>query len=160
MKNNIYNYKNQLVDTIAEHEPNHKVEQQLLKPNELPEAVSTSNGRQQHLRQTLKYLLDVTTQVLQKIKTTATNFINQVTKTLLPPINPQKPTQLQNSYVDFSSIQASTQKPNAQKEIRLMNDPIIKLKRAVLTATTEQLQKANEQTKKSLKQQVDNEWEL
>lgn len=41
-----------------------------------------------------------------------------------------------------------------------MNDPIIKLKRAVLTATTEQLQKANEQTKKSLKQQVDNEWEL
>lgn len=160
MKNNIYNYKNQLVDTIAEHEPNHKVEQQLLKPNELPEAVSTSNGRQQHLRQPLKYLLDVTTQVLQKIKTTATNFINQVTKTLLPPINPQKPTQLQTGYVDFSSIQASTQKPNAKKEIQLMNDPIIKLKRAVLTATTDQLQKANEQTKKSLKQQVNNEWEL
>lgn len=160
MKNNIYNYKNQLVDTIAEHEPNHKVEQQLLKPNELPEAVSTSNGRQQHLRQPLKYLLNVTTQVLQKIKTTATNFINQVTKTLLPPINPQKPTQLQTGYVDFSSIQASTQKPNAKKEIQLMNDPIIKLKRAVLTATTDQLQKANEQTKKSLKQQVNNEWEL
>lgn len=160
MKNNIYNYKNQLVDTIAEHEPNHKVEQQLLKPNELPEAVSTSNGRQQHLRQPLKYLLNVTTQVLQKIKTPATNFINQVTKTLLPPINPQKPTQLQTGYVDFSSIQASTQKPNAKKEIQLMNDPIIKLKRAVLTATTDQLQKANEQTKKSLKQQVNNEWEL
>ena len=96
IKNNIYNYKNQLVDTIAEHDPNHKVEQQLLKPNELPKAVSTSKGRQQHLRQLLKYLLDVTTQVLQKIKTTATNFINQVTKTLLPPINPKKPTQLQN----------------------------------------------------------------
>lgn len=74
----------------------------------------TTNGRQQHLRKPLKYLLDVTTQVLQKIKTTATNFINQVTKTLLPPINPQKPTQLQ---------------------------------------------KVNEQTKKSIKQQIDNEWE-
>ena len=158
MKNNIYNYKNQLVDTIAEHEPNHKVEQQLLKPNELPEAVSTTNGRQQHLRQPLKYLLDVTTQVLQKIKTTATNFINQVTKSLLPPINPKKPTQLQSSYVDFSKIQASSHKPNAQKEIQLMNDPIIKLKRALLSATTDQLQKTKEQTRKSLKQQFDDEW--
>lgn len=114
MKNNINDYKNQLVDTIAEHDPNHKVEQQLLKPNEVPEAFITTNGRQQHLRQSLKYLLDVTSQVLQKIKTTATNFINQVTKTLLPPINPQKPTQLQ---------------------------------------------KVNEQTKKSIKQQIDDEWE-
>ena len=158
MKNNIYNYKNQLVDTITEHDPNHKVEQQLLKPNELPEAVSTTNGRQQHLRQPLKYLLDVTTQVLQKIKTTATNFINQVTKSLLPPINPKKPTQLQSSYVDFSKIQASSHKPNAQKEIQLMNDPIIKLKRALLSATTDQLQKTKEQTRKSLKQQFDDEW--
>ena len=80
MKNNINGYKNQLVDMITEHDPNHKVEQQLLKPNEVPEAVITTNGRQQHLRQPLKYLIDVTTQVLQKIKTTATNFINQVTK--------------------------------------------------------------------------------
>lgn len=159
MKNNIYNYKNQLVDTITEHDPNHKVEQQLLKPNELPEAINTTNGRQQHLRQPLKYLLDVTTQVLQKIKTTATNFINQVTKSLLPPINPKKPTQLQSSYVDFSKIQASSHKPNAQKEIQLMNDPIIKLKRALLSATTDQLQKTKEQTQKSLKQQVDDEWE-
>lgn len=39
-----------------------------------------------------------------------------------------------------------------------MNDPIIKLKRAVLTATTDQLQKANEKTKKSIKQQFDDEW--
>lgn len=159
MKNNIYNYKNQLVDTITEHDPNHKVEQQLLKPNELPEAINTTNGRQQHLRQPLKYLLDVTTQVLQKIKTTATNFINQVTKSLLPPINPKKPTQLQSSYVDFSKIQASSHKPNAQKEIQLMNAPIIKLKRALLSATTDQLQKTKEQTQKSLKQQVDDEWE-
>ena len=139
MKNKIYNYKNQLIDTIAEHDPNHKVEQQLLKPNELPEAVNTTNGRQQHPRQPLKYLLDVTTQVLQKIKTTATNFINQVTKSLLPPVNPKKTTQLQNGYVDFSKIQASLHKPNAQKEIQLMNDPIIKLKRALLSATTDQL---------------------
>ena len=132
--------------------------QQLLKPNEVPEAVITTNGRQQHLRQPLKYLIDVTTQVLQKIKTTATNFINQVTKSLLPPVNPKKPIQLQSSYVDFSKIQASLHKPNAQKEIQLMNDPIIKLKRAVLTATTDQLQKANEKTKKSIKQQFDDEW--
>lgn len=159
MKNNINGYKNQLVDTITEHDPNHKVEQQLLKPNEVPEAVITTNGRQQHLRQPLKYLIDVTTQVLQKIKTTATNFINQVTKSLLPPVNPKKPIQLQSSYVDFSKIQASLHKPNAQKEIQLMNDPIIKLKRALLSATTDQLQKTKEQTQKSLKQQVDDEWE-
>ncbi|CUR42206.1 Exonuclease SbcC [Limosilactobacillus reuteri] len=158
MKNNINGYKNQLVDMITKHDPNHKVEQQLLKPNEVPEAVITTNGRQQHLRQPLKYLIDVTTQVLQKIKTTATNFINQVTKSLLPPVNPKKPIQLQSSYVDFSKIQASLHKPNAQKEIQLMNDPIIKLKRAVLTATTDQLQKANEKTKKSIKQQFDDEW--
>ena len=119
----------------------------------------TTNGRQQHLRQPLKYLLDVTTQVLQKIKTTATNFINQVTKTLLPPINPQKPTQLQNGYVDFSKNQASSHKPNAQKEIQLITDPIIKLKRALLSATSDQLQKVNEQTKKSTKQQIGDEWE-
>ena len=159
MKNNINGYKNQLVDMITEHDPNHKVEQQLLKPNEVPEAVITTNGRQQHLRQPLKYLIDVTTQVLQKIKTTATNFINQVTKSLLPPVNPKKPIQLQSSYVDFSKIQASLHKPNAQKEIQLMNDPIIKLKRALLSATTDQLQKTKEQTQKSLKQQVDDEWE-
>lgn len=159
MKNNINGYKNQLVDMITEHDPNHKVEQQLLKPNEVPEAVITTNGRQQHLRQPLKYLIDVTTQVLQKIKTTATNFINQVTKSLLPPVNPKKPIQLQSSYVDFSKIQASLHKPNAQKEIQLMNDPIIKLKRALLSVTTDQLQKTKEQTQKSLKQQVDDEWE-
>ena len=58
----------------------------------------------------------------------------------------------------FSKIQASLHKPNTQKEIQLMNDPIIKLKRAVLTATTDQLQKANEKTKKSIKQQFDDEW--
>lgn len=40
-----------------------------------------------------------------------------------------------------------------------MNDPIIKLKRALLSATTDQLQKTKEQTQKSLKQQVDDEWE-
>lgn len=40
-----------------------------------------------------------------------------------------------------------------------MNDPIIKLKRALLSATTDQLQKVNEQTKKSIKQQIDDEWE-
>lgn len=34
MKNNINDYKNQLVDTITEHDPNHKVEQQLLKFNQ------------------------------------------------------------------------------------------------------------------------------
>lgn len=82
-----------------------------------------------------------------------------VTKTLLPPINPQKPTQLQNGYVDFLKIQVSSHKPNVQKEIQLINDPIIKLKRALLSATSDQLQKVNEQTKKSTKQQIDDEWE-
>lgn len=159
MKNNINGYKNQLVDTIAEHEPNHKVEQQLLKPNELAEAISTTKGRQQHLRQPLKYLLDVTTQVLQKIKTTATNFISQVTKTLLPPSNPET-IESKNRKLDPSSISQSLYKPDVKKEIQLMNDPIIKLKRALLSATTDQLQKAKEQTKESLKQQVDDEWEL
>ena len=41
----------------------------------------------------------------------------------------------------------------------IANDPIIKLKRALLSATSDQLQKVNEQTKKSTKQQIGDEWE-
>lgn len=159
MQSNINGYKSQLVDTIAENDPNHKVEQLLLHPNEQAEAVATPTGRQQHLRQTLKYLTDTVTKVLHKIKTDALSFINQITKTLTTPTENQPPKQLHNHYLVLSSIKASKHPVNHQKERQLQKDPIIKLKRAILMANNEQLQKANKQTKQSLNKQVDNEWE-
>lgn len=41
-----------------------------------------------------------------------------------------------------------------------MNDPIIKLKKAILFATNDQLQKTSQQTKQSLKKQAEDEYEL
>ena len=41
----------------------------------------------------------------------------------------------------------------------IANDPIIKLERALLSATSDQLQKVNEQTKESTRQQIGDEWE-
>ena len=41
-----------------------------------------------------------------------------------------------------------------------MNDPIIKLKKAILFATNAQLQKAKQQTNQSLKKQAEDGYEL
>ena len=85
VQNQIDGYKNQLINTIVENDPTHKVEQPLLQPNEAAQEIQTDTGRQQHFRQTLKYLMDTATKSLQKIKNKATEFIKQVTKTLTTP---------------------------------------------------------------------------
>ncbi|WP_316250194.1 coiled-coil domain-containing protein [Limosilactobacillus reuteri] len=160
----INGYKNQLVDTIAENAPEHKVESSLLKPNETAQPVISDTGRQQHLRQTLKYLMDTTTKVLQKIKTEATNFINQITQTLTQPHQDQQstiiPTPQHSPYLDLLNIKSSDKPFNHRTEKKLMNDPGIKLKKAILFATNAQLQKTSQQTKQSLKKQAEDEYEL
>lgn len=93
MQSNIKGYKSQLVDTIVENAPTHKVEPALLKPNEVAQPANTDTGRQQHLRQTLKYLTDTVTKVLRRIKIDALSFINQ------------PPKHLQSAKIDPSTIQ-------------------------------------------------------
>ena len=156
MQKQINGYKNQLVDTIAENAPEHKVESSLLKPNETAQPVISDTGRQQHLRQTLKYLMDTTTKVLQKIKTEATNFINQITQTLTQPTQNQQsnPAPQHSAYLDPSSIERSDKPFDHRKELKLMNDPAIKLKKAILLATNEQLQRTNQQLKTNIIKQL------
>lgn len=160
MQSNIKGYKSQLVDTIVENAPTHKVEPALLKPNEVAQSANTDTGRQQHLRQTLKYLTDTVTKVLRRIKIDALSFINQITETLTTTTDNQPPKHLQSAKIDPSTIQASKHPFDYKKELQLENDPIIKLKKAILMANNEQLQKANDQTKQSLNKQADNEWEF
>lgn len=159
VQNQINGYKNQLVDTIAENAPEHKVDSSLLKPNEKAQAVITNTGRQQHLRQPLKYLMNTATEVLQKVKTEATRFIDHVVKILMTPDTKQSPQNLQSRGIDPSSITASTKPVDHLKEKQLQNDPAVKLKRAILFANDKQLQKVNQQTKQSLKQQVEDDIE-
>ena len=106
--------------------------------------------------------MDTTTKVLQKIKTEATNFINQITQTLTQPTQNQQsnPTPQYNAHLDTSSIKESDKPFDHRKEQKLMNDPIIKLKKAILFATNDQLQKTSQQTKQSLKKQTEDEYEL
>ena len=162
MQKQINGYKNQLVDTIAENAPEHKVESSLLKPNETAQPVISDTGRQQHLRQTLKYLMDTTTKVLQKIKTEATNFINQITQTLTQPTQNQQsnPAPQHSAYLDPSSIERSDKPFDHRKELKLMNDPAIKLKKAILLATNEQLQRTNQQLKNNITKQLNQDNDL
>ena len=159
VQNQINDYKNQLVDTIAENAPEHKVDSSLLKPNEKAQAVITNTGRQQHLRQPLKYLMDTVTEVLQKVKTEATKFIDHVVKILIAPNGNQSPKNLQSRELDPSSITASDKPIDHLKEKQLQNDPAVKLKKAILSANSEQLQKVDQQVKQSLKQQVEDDIE-
>src|SRR5699024_8824241 len=136
VQNQINDYRNQLVDTIAENAPEHKVGSSLLKPNEKAQAVITNTGRQQHLRQPLKYLMDTVTEVLQKVKTEATKFIDHVVKILIAPNGDQSPKNLQSRELDPSSITASDKPIDHLKEKQLQNDPAVKLKKAILSANS------------------------
>src|SRR5699024_5136590 len=137
MQTQIDDYKDQLVDTIAKNAPEHKVESSLLKPNEKAQAVINKTGRQQHLRQSLKYLMNTATEVLQKVKTEATKFIDHVVKILMAPDTNQSPQNLQSRKIDTSSITASTRKVDHIKEKQLQNNPAVKLKQAILSANDE-----------------------
>ncbi len=159
MQTQIDDYKDQLVDTIAKNAPEHKVDSSLLKPNEKAQAVITKTGRQQHLRQSLKYLMNTATEVLQKVKTEATKFIDQVVKILMAPDTNQSPQNLQSRKIDTSSITASTRRVDHIKEKQLQNNPAVKLKQAILSANDEQRRKIDQQVKQSLKQQVEDDIE-
>lgn len=159
MQTQIDDYKDQLVDTIAKNAPEHKVESSLLKPNEKAQAVINKTGRQQHLRQSLKYLMNTATEVLQKVKTEATKFIDHVVKILMAPDTNQSPQNLQSRKIDTSSITASTRKVDHIKEKQLQNNPAVKLKQAILSANDEQRRKIDQQVKQSLKQQVEDDIE-
>ena len=156
IQNQMTGYKNQLVDTIAENAPEHKVESSLLNPNETAQPIISDTGRKQHLRQTLKYLMDTATKVLQKIKTEATNFINHITQTLTQPTQDHQnnPTSQHSAYLDPSSIERSDKPFDHRKELKLMNDSAIKLQKAILLATNDQLQRVKQQTKQSLQKNL------
>lgn len=52
--------------------------------------IITNTGRQQHFRQTIKYLMDTAVKVLQKLKTKALDIIDQTTRLLTPPTTSNK----------------------------------------------------------------------
>lgn len=160
VQNQINDYKNQLVDTIAENAPEHKVESSLLKPNETAQPVISDIGRKQHLRQTLKYLMDTVTEVLQKVKTEATKFIDHVVKILIAPNGNQSPKNLQSRKLDLSSITASDKPIDHLKEKQLQNDPAVKLKKAILFANSKQLQHVNNQIRNSINKQLNQDDDL
>ena len=163
VQNQIDGYKNQLINTIVENDPTHKVEQPLLQPNEAAQEIQTDTGRQQHFRQTLKYLMDTATKSLQKIKNKATEFIKQVTKTLTTPSTKesnQPISNLHSAQLDTNSIQPSKHPFDYHKERQLENDPIIKLKKAILLANSQQLQKADKQIKNSITKQIDEDYQF
>ena len=150
IQDNINSYKNQLVDSIAQNDPSHQVEQSLLNNNERPQPVNTDPGRQQHLKQNIKYLIKVAAKALQKVKEEALKFVDQITKTLTTPTNPNQPKpNLKSRYLDPSTIQASKHPFDYQREKQLMNklnnDPILKLQKAILFANQKQSQKATQQ---------------
>ena len=159
VQNQINDYKNQLVDTIAENAPEHKVGSSLLKPNETAQPVISDIGRKQHLRQTLKYLMDTAIKVLQKIKIEAINLINETTKVLITTPN-TKPDHLHSAYIDPNTIQASIHPFSHLKEEQLENNPVLKLKKAILIANTEQLQRTNQQLKNNINQQLSQDNDL
>ena len=103
--------------------------------------------------------MDTVTEVLQKVKTEATKFIDHVVKILIAPNGNQSPKNLQSRKLDLSSIKASDKPIDHLKEKQLQNDPAVKLKKAILSANSEQLQKVDQQVKQSLKQQVEDEIE-
>lgn len=144
LTNEITEYKTQLIDTITENEPTHKVEQSRLQSGEVAEEVQTYTGRQQHQRQPLKYLINTVKKILQHLKQDTETFINDATRIL----QPQKPitanTKLESHYLDPDSIRPTKHPFNAQEEKRLMNNPAMKLKKAILQATQEQLQQAQQ----------------
>src|SRR5699024_11095065 len=109
------------------------------------------------------YLMDTATKSLQKIKNKATAFIKQVTKTLTTPSTKEsnQPTSnLHSAQLDTNSIQHSKHPFHYHKERQLQNDPIIQLKKAILLANSQQLQKADKQIKNSITKQIDEDYQF
>lgn len=134
--------KFQLVDTIRENDPQHKVEKALLKKGEIPQEVRTEVGRQQHKRQTVKYLFDIAKESLQKVKQRALavvdNFVNDLSSSEL-----EKANQLGNHML-IGSISRSEHPTSAKRERELMNDPTLKVRKALAMASNEQIKQTKQ----------------
>src|SRR5699024_12498347 len=91
IQDNMNSYKNQLVDSIAQNDPSHPVEQSLLNNNERPQPVNTDPGRQQHLKQNIKYLIKVVAKAVQQAKEESFKLVDRITNTLTTQTNLNQP---------------------------------------------------------------------
>lgn len=132
----------------------------MLKPNEKAQPVISDTGRKQHLRQNLKYLMDTTIKVLQRIKVEATKFIDHVTSILISPNTNRSLANLQSRKLDTLSITASKIPFDHHKKEQLQNDPAINLKKAILFANSKQLQQVNNQIRNSINKQLNQDDDL
>ena len=103
--------------------------------------------------------MDTAIRVLQKIKIEAINLINETTKVLITKPN-TKPDHLHSAYIDPNTIQASIHPFSHLKEEQLENNPVLKLKKAILIANTEQLQRTNQQLKNNINKQLSQDNDL
>lgn len=137
--------KNSLVDEIREYDPEHCVEAWLLNEGEKPQQVKTDVGRQQHRRQSIKYLFDTAKQAVEKSFTNAKDramaVVDKFVKDLIPETESQKANRL-GSHILMGTISRSNNRidaNDAKREIKLMNDPAIRVKKALAMASSEQI---------------------
>ena len=136
--------KNSLIDVISENDPEHCVEKQFLKPNETPQQVNTDIGRQQHRRQNLKYLFDTAKKSMEKVKNKAMEVVDKFVKDLLPPETEVQKANRLGSYILVGTISRSNYQFDAKREIQLMNDPAVRVKKALAMASNDQINKAKQ----------------
>lgn len=142
--------KNSLVDEIREYDPEHCVEARLLNEGEKPRQVKTDVGRQQHRRQNIKYLFDTAKQVVEKSFTNAKDramaVVDKFVKDLIPETESQKANRL-GSHILMGTISRSNNRidaNDAKREIQLMNDPAVRVKKALAMASNDQINKAKQ----------------
>lgn len=142
--------KNSLVDEIREYDPEHCVEARLLNEGEKPRQVKTDVGRQQHRRQNIKYLFDTAKQVVEKSFTDAKDramaVVDKFVKDLIPETESQKANRL-GSHILMGTISRSNNRidaNDAKREIQLMNDPAVRVKKALAMASNDQINKAKQ----------------
>lgn len=157
--------KNQLIDTLVENDPEHVVDKKLLKPNETPQQVKTLVGRQQHQRQTIKYLADVVKKSFEKVKERAEQVVNKFVKSLYDndglstDPNSVEYAKQHSSYILVGTIEQSKSKFDHKREVALMNDPMVKLKKALAIVSDDAIKKSQQQLFTSYKDKQDeNVW--
>ena len=67
---------------------------------------------------------------------------------------------MHSAYIDSNTIQASIHPFSHLKEEQLENNPVLKLKKAILIANTEQLQRTNQQLKNNINKQLSQDNDL
>lgn len=157
--------KNQLIDTLVENDSEHVVDKKLLKPNETPQQVKTLVGRQQHQRQTIKYLADVVKKSFEKVKERAEQVVNKFVKSLYDndglstDPNSVEYAKQHGSYILVGTIEQSKSKFDHKHELALMNDPMVKLKKALAIVSDDAIKKSQQQLFTSYKDKQDeNVW--